>query len=106
VAQIDEQSHLRRILEKPDEATWAALPRPLWLGMNCWRFGPTIFDACRAIPPSPRGEWEITTAVQYAIDVLGEPFHALCIEAPVLDLSSREDVAPVTAMLAAKEVDF
>ena len=28
--------------------------------MNCWRFGPAIFEACRAIKPSPRGELEIT----------------------------------------------
>jgi glucose-1-phosphate thymidylyltransferase len=104
VGQLDERGFLRRIIEKPDDAAWASLPRPVWLGMNCWRFGPAIFDACRAIAPSPRGELEITAAVQYAIDVLGEPFRALTIRAAVLDLTSRADVAPVAAMLAGKEV--
>lgn len=104
VAEFDERGFLRRIIEKPGEATWALLPRPLWLGMNCWRFRPTIFEACRAISPSPRGELEITTAVQYAIDVLGEPFCAIKIHAPVLDLTSRADIAPVAAMLSGKDV--
>jgi dTDP-glucose pyrophosphorylase len=106
VAQIDERGFLQRIVEKPDEATLAALPRPLWLSMNCWWFRPTIFEACRAIPPSPRGELEITSAVQYAIEVLGETFRALTIRASVLDLTCREDIAPVKAMLAGRKVDL
>jgi len=104
VGQIDGRGRLQRILEKPDEATLAALPKPLWLSMNCWRFGPAIFDACRAIEPSPRGELEIPFAVQYALDVLDEPFHAVTVRAPVLDLSSRSDVAAVAAKLAGTEV--
>ena len=72
--------------------------------MNCWRFGPAIFPACRSIPLSPRGEYEIVAAVQYAIDVLGERFHAVCMQAPVLDLTSRGDIAPVAARLAGMEI--
>lgn len=106
VAEIDGQGLLGRIIEKPDEATLAALPRPLWVSMNCWQFRPSIFAACRAIEPSPRGELEIPNAVQYAIDVLGEPFQALKIHAPVLDLTSREDVASVKAILSGRKVDL
>ena len=106
VAEIDARGMLRRILEKPDAATWAALPRPLWVSMNCWWFRPAIFAACRAIPLSPRGELELTAAVQYAIDVLGEPFTALGIHAPVLDLTSRDDIAPIKAMLAGRKVEL
>jgi dTDP-glucose pyrophosphorylase len=106
VAQIDPRGFLQRILEKPDEAALAALGRPLWLSMNCWWFRPAIFTACRAISPSPRGEFEIPAAVQYAIDVLGEPFRALTIHAPVLDLTSQEDIAPVKAMLAGRKVEL
>jgi len=104
VGRIDGQGLLTRILEKPDEATLASLPRPLWLSMNCWRFGPPIFEACRNIRPSPRGELEIPDAVQYAIEVLGEPFHAVCVRAPVLDLTSRQDVATIGPKLAGVEV--
>jgi dTDP-glucose pyrophosphorylase len=104
VGKVDESGRLFRIIEKPDEATLASLPRPLWLSMNCWRFGPPIFEACRNIRPSPRGELEIPDAVQYAIDVLGEPFHAVCVRAPVLDLTSRQDVATIGPKLAGVEV--
>jgi dTDP-glucose pyrophosphorylase len=90
---------LERIIEKPDEATLAAMPRPLWVSMNCWRFGPKIFKACRSIGLSPRGEYELTAAVQYAIDALDEPFKAVLVRDVVLDLSRREDIAPVAARL-------
>jgi glucose-1-phosphate thymidylyltransferase len=106
VGEIDARGRLVRIVEKPDAAFIESLPRPIWVSMNCWRFGPAIFEACRAIGPSPRGELEITTAVQHAIDVLGEPFHAVTVSAPVLDLSSREDIGPVAARLRGMEVDF
>ena len=104
VAKINGQGRLERIIEKPDDATLAALPKPLWLSMNCWRFGPSIFQACRAIGPSPRGEFEITDAVQYAINALGETFCAVTVRAPILDLTSRADIAPVAARLARTEV--
>jgi dTDP-glucose pyrophosphorylase len=104
VAKIDASDRLQRIIEKPDEATLAALPKPLWVSMNCWRFGPSIFEACRAIPPSPRGEFEITDAVQYAIGALGERFAAVKVRAPVLDLTHRDDIASVAAVLTPHEV--
>ena len=82
----------------------AALPRPLWLSMNCWRFGPSIFKAFRSIKPSPRGEFELPDAVQYAKDVLGETFFAVTVRAPVLDMTSRGDIASVAALLQGTEV--
>ena len=103
VAQDRPSADATQIIEKPDDATLAAMPRPIWLSMNCWRFGPSIFAACRAIRPSPRGEFEIPDAVQYAISTLGETFHAVTIRAPVLDLTSRGDIAPVAAILAGTE---
>ena len=106
VGQIDDQGFLARILEKPDATTLASLPQPIWLGMNCWRFDPTIFAACRAIKPSPRGELELPDAVQYAMDVLGQRFRAMTIQAPVLDLSSRKDIAAVAARLSGRKVRF
>ncbi len=105
-ARIDAEGLMCGVLEKPDAAVWAALPRPVWLSMNCWRFGPAIFDACRAIGPSPRGELELTDAVQYAIDVLGERFRAVLIRQPVLDLTTQSDVAAVQARLAGVQVQF
>lgn len=95
VVRVDDRGRMTRIHEKPDDVTIASLPEPVCISMNCWRFGPKIFDACRAIKPSPRNEYEITDAVQYAIDHLGETFHVAPVRAPVLDLSSRSDIAAV-----------
>jgi len=106
VGQIDGEDSLERIVEKPTEEVLAALPRPLWVSMNCWRFTPAIFEACRNIEPSPRGELEVTDAVQYAIDKLGEPFRVLRVRGAVLDMTSRSDIAPIAARLAGVEVDF
>jgi glucose-1-phosphate thymidylyltransferase len=104
VVETDAAGRLRRIIEKPDPETLARLPKPRGVSMNCWRFGPAIFEACRSIGPSPRGELEIPDAVQYSIDHLGERYEVVQCNAPVLDLSSRADVAPVAALLAGKEV--
>ena len=67
--------------------------------MNCWRFGPSIFDACRSIEPSPRGELELPNAVRHAVRVMGERFRAIPVDAGVLDLSRREDIAAVERRL-------
>jgi len=90
---------LKRILEKPSPEVLAELPRPLWLSMNCWRFGPAIFEACSKIGPSPRGEYEITDAVQYAIDYLGARFEVVKVRAGVLDLTQRTDIRAVARAL-------
>lgn len=106
VARIRADGCLEQILEKPDEATLSTLPKPLWISMNCWRFRPCIFEACRRIGPSPRGEYEVTGAVQYTIDHLGERFQTVLIQAPVLDLTCRKDILPVQDRLARVPVDY
>jgi len=106
VVQSDDDGYLRRIIEKPGPRDLEKLPRPLRLSMNCWRFGPEIFTACKSIPPSPRGELEITDAVQYTVDRLGQRFRVLSFSAPVLDLSYRADIAPVAEKLAGVEVNL
>ena len=95
-----EGDYLRRILEKPDAATLAALGDAIYVSMNCWRFDRRIFDACRKVPPSPRGELELPMAVQRAIDAGVMRVRAFRVDLPVLDLSNRGDVAGVAARLA------
>jgi len=104
VVETDSDGFMRRIIEKPAPSLVAALPEPVGISMNCWRFDRRIFPACSAIGPSPRGELEITDAVQYAIDQLGVRFRAVLFHAAVLDLSSRQDVAGVAARLEGMEV--
>jgi len=106
IGKISPEGLLERVIEKPDAATLAALPKPVYLSMNCWRFGPAIFRGCKNIPLSPRGEYEITDAVQYTIDVLGEKMHVAKICAPVLDLTSRSDIAAMAERLVGREVNL
>jgi glucose-1-phosphate thymidylyltransferase len=99
VAEVDEDGRRRRIHEKPSDEILRAMGVPLWVIMNCWLFSPAIFEACSRIDLSERGELELTAAVQYAIDVLGERFTALKFQDAVLDLSSRSDIASVVDRL-------
>jgi dTDP-glucose pyrophosphorylase len=99
VAKISKEGYLDRIYEKPLEETIRTLGFPVYVSMNCWIFSPAIFKACLRISPSARGEMELSDAVQYAIEVLNEPFKALTFQDSVLDLSSRSDIAAVAERL-------
>jgi len=99
IAKTDKDGYLESIIEKPQEDMIRNLESPLYVSMNCWIFSPSIFEACRCVRPSIRGELELTDAVQYTIDVLKERLRALVFRTPVLDLSSRSDIAAVTEKL-------
>jgi glucose-1-phosphate thymidylyltransferase len=70
--------------------------------MNVWRFDERIFDACRAVPRSPRGEFELPEAVGVAL-VRGIRFRVIPARGPVLDLSRRADAADVERRLSGLE---
>ena len=106
VMQCDEAGYLRRILEKPPAEVLATLPRPIYVSMNCWRFSPAIFEACRGIPPSPRGEYELPGAVNCSVEQLGQRYRVIPSDGQVLDLSHRSDVADVAELLHDVEVDL
>ena len=95
---------LERVIEKPSQECLSQHNTDILVGMNCWRFTPAIFQACQAIPRSARNEYELTDAVAYAIAELGERFEMLVVDEPVLDLSTRADVAEVSRRLASVEV--
>ncbi len=94
VVAIDKDGNLLSIQEKPEHVQPNA-----FVSMNAWLFSNKIFDACRAIQPSERGEYELTTAVQYAIDNFGEVIAAIKTREGVLDLSSRSDIESVGRFL-------
>jgi dTDP-glucose pyrophosphorylase len=99
VARVSADNRLERIIEKPTEDQIRELGVPVYVSMNSWVFSPVIHQACRVIKPSPRGELELTDAIQYAMDSLQERFRVLKFQAPVLDLSSRSDIAAVADRL-------
>ena len=90
ILDVDDDRYLRHIIEKPDTVEPGSL-----VSMNAWLFSPLIFEACRSIEPSERGEYEIASAVQFAIGHLGETFVVVRSSEGVLDLSSRADIASV-----------
>lgn len=101
--ETDDRGYLVRVIEKPgEEAIRAAGPRAP-LSMNVWRFDARIFAACRDVPVSSRGERELPQAVSLAV-ASGMDFEVFPARGPVLDLSSRSDIAVVARKLAGAQV--
>ena len=102
---IDENGFLRRILVTPTEEM---LQRhgTVYGSMNCWLFTAEIFRACREVPLSARGELELPKAVQLAIDKHDVRFRVITVSAPVLDMSSRGDIAGIAERLKAVSVSL
>lgn len=90
---------LEGIHEKPAPEVVAAHGEHALVSMNCFAFTPRIFDACDRVELSARGEHEIVDAVQMLEDVRVIP-----VEGGVIDLSRRDDVASVEALLRAVDV--
>jgi glucose-1-phosphate thymidylyltransferase len=93
---VDDEGYLTSIVEKPklDRRKDSML-----VSMNCWHFDARIFAACRDVPRSVRGEFELPEAVGLAIR-RGVRFRALPARGAVLDLSRRADAAEVERRLA------
>jgi dTDP-glucose pyrophosphorylase len=89
IVRVDEDGYLLSIVEKPPDA-----PAGQTVSMNLWRFDARIYDACRVVPLSARGELELPEAVGVAIRG-GVRFRAVPARGPVLDLSQRADAADV-----------
>ena len=95
----DAAGYLTRIVEKPSTENVKRAGSHARVSMNCWRFDARIFDDCRAVPRSPRGEFELPDAVTRAIG-RGIRFRVLPANGPVLDLSQRADAADITRRLS------
>jgi glucose-1-phosphate thymidylyltransferase len=92
---IDERGVLRAIVEKPAADHPLAQRAERWVSMNLWSFTPRIFEACRRVSPSVRGELELQDAVMMAAHDLGETFRVVRAHTGVLDLSRRADVTTI-----------
>ena len=95
----DADGYLTRIVEKPSVEDMDRLGPAARVSMNCWRFDARIFDACRHVTPSLRGELELPAAVALAM-TRGMRFRVLPATGPVLDLSRRADAADLSRRLA------
>jgi glucose-1-phosphate thymidylyltransferase len=57
VVSFDDGGNVAGLVEKPDDPPSTTTPR------GFYAFSPRIFEACRALDPSPTGEYELTAAV-------------------------------------------
>lgn len=103
VLTVSADGRLERIVEKPGDSLDLDSEAARWVGMNCWAITPALVDACRRVPRSARGEFELPEAVGLALRE-GVDVRAERVALPVLDLSQRADIASVAAALAAVEV--
>jgi glucose-1-phosphate thymidylyltransferase len=101
----DANGALTRLVEKPGAQAIEARRVDSLISMNVWRFDQRIFDACRDVPLSARGERELPEAVSLAV-ARGVRFEVFAARGPVLDLSRRSDIAEVARSLADATVDL
>lgn len=94
---IDDEGYLVSII--PRAGNSLARSDDVYASMNCWLFDSRIFEACRRVEMSPRGELELPRAVQLGIDTMEMCFKVLTFDLPVLDLSNRGDISGVQQRL-------
>ena len=99
LVEADASGYLTRIIEKPSSDDLARAGADARISMNCWRFDSRIFEACRRVPRSVRGEFELPGAVAVALS-RGVRFKVRLAEGPVLDLSQRADAADLSRRLS------
>jgi glucose-1-phosphate thymidylyltransferase len=99
---VDGAGRLRAILEKPGAARVEAAGPDALVSMNVWRFDRRIFEACRDVPRSARGEYELPEAVGLSLG-RGVAYQVVPGRGAVIDLSRRGDVPHVAERLAGRE---
>jgi dTDP-glucose pyrophosphorylase len=100
--EVTPDGSLTDIVEKPGMAAIEAAGPEALISMNCWRGDEAVLQACRDVPVSPRGEFELPAAIRLAI-TRGSRIRAIPAAGPVLDLSRQDDVAFVVERLRTVE---
>jgi glucose-1-phosphate thymidylyltransferase len=103
VLRLGPNGFLEAIVEKPGPRGDDRSRDEVLLSMNLWRFPPTIFDACRRVPESSRGERELPQAVGLGVAAGMFRLATFRCDDPVLDLTTRRDVAPLSERLRGVE---
>lgn len=91
LAERDASGWLTGLVEKPSPATMDAQGPAALVSVNLWKMHRSMFDACRDISPSPRGERELPDAVLLAV-ARGTPFRVVEVAGHLFDLTTAADV--------------
>jgi dTDP-glucose pyrophosphorylase len=100
--ECDEERWLTGLTEKPPVDVIERADDETLVSMNLWKFDRTIFEACRDVPRSPRGERELPAAVMLAVS-RGTRFRVIEGEGTVLDVTTAGDVSAVSLALSSVE---
>jgi len=87
ILKLKEDSSLDRIIEKPKMFVGDLINASLY------HFTPEIFDVIELLEPSPRGEYEITDAINLIAEQ--EPVNVFELEDRWLDLTSPDDIGKI-----------
>lgn len=102
---VDADGMLREIVEKPEAEHPLARAAVRRVSMNLWHLPAAIFEVLPEVPISPRGELELLDGVRLLM-ARGMRVAAVPLACGLLDLSTRGDVAAVTARLGARSVAY
>ncbi|MED5381964.1 MAG: nucleotidyltransferase family protein [Verrucomicrobiota bacterium] len=94
---FDDQFCLRKIVEKPNvekldelrDDGWLKDGDPMWYNAGIYIFRPVVFDHTAKLQKSPRGEYELTDAIETMIDA-GEPIAGAKVEGRWIDVRDPE----------------
>src|SRR6185436_2687749 len=94
---FDEQFFLKRLVEKPTQAQldllrsegWLQPNQPVWYNAGIYIFKPSLFEFTVKLQKSPRGEYELTDAVNELL-AAGHKLAGLEIEGRWVDVRDPE----------------
>lgn len=92
-AVYEQDGHISRILEKPPKGTSTTR----WNSAGFYTFRPVIFDYLSRLQPSPRGEYELTSALDSMLTD-GLDLRISPVEGAWHDVGRPEDLADVNAV--------
>lgn len=92
-AVYEENGRVTRIIEKPPRGTSTTH----WNSAGLYAFRPEVFDYLARIGPSPRGEYELPTAVEAMIAARREVL-LYALKGPWLDVGRPEDLEAVQSL--------
>jgi glucose-1-phosphate thymidylyltransferase len=92
VAELDEEGRISRLVEKPRE------PRSDLALVGIYMFDHHIFEAVNSIRPSPRGELEITDAIQWLVSA-GYSVYPYVHEGWWIDTGKKDDLLEANRLI-------